>query len=76
MGKDKERCGDILCPLGRVFSDLEKSFRKNSSFYEHLGKSQVEFLKAVKSLVDGKIENLEKKSEGKKRKKATKIDVE
>ena len=76
MGKGKERCDEISCPLGRVFSDLEKSFWKNSLFHEHLGKSQVEFLKAIRSLVDGKIEDLEKKGEGKKRKKATKIDVE
>ena len=76
MGKDKERCETVSCPLGRVFSDLEKSFGKNSSFHEHLGKSQVEFLKAIRSLVDEKIENLEKKDDEKKRKRATKINIE
>ncbi|MBN2063132.1 MAG: hypothetical protein JW882_22195 [Deltaproteobacteria bacterium] len=76
MGKEKERCDTVSCPLGRVFVDIEKSFGKNSSFYEHFGRSQVEFLKAIRSLVDKKIQDLEKKGGGKKREKVTKIDIE
>ena len=76
MEKDKERCEEVSCPLGRIFSELDKSFLKNSSFHEHLGRSQVEFLKAIRSLVDWKIGDLEKKGEGKRSKKATKINIE
>ena len=67
----------VLCPLGRFFSDLEKLTGRKAKFFEHLKQSQVEFLKAIRSLVDERIEDLEKKKpshEGKKR--ATKIKVE
>ena len=66
----------ISCPVGRFFSDLEKMSRKKSKFQEHLTRSRIEFLKAVKSLVDERIEDLEKKGTPRRRKKATKIKVE
>jgi len=50
-----------LCPIGRFFRDLERKVpRKKSKFREHLTRSRVEFLKAIRSLVDERIEELEK----------------
>ena len=64
------------CSLGRFFLDLEKASGNKSKFLEHLSRSKLEFLKAVKYLVDDKIEDLEKKGSAKGKKKATKIRVE
>ena len=66
----------VLCPVGKFFVDLEKACSKKSKFFEHLTGSRVEFLKAIRSLVDEKIEDLEKKGSTKARKKVTKIKVE
>ncbi|RJQ50251.1 MAG: hypothetical protein C4530_21945 [Desulfobacteraceae bacterium] len=67
----------FVCPVGRFFSDLEASFGRKSKFCEYLTKSGLEFLKAVRSFVDERIEDLEKGESGKKRKKKmTKIEVE
>lgn len=76
MGKDRKRREKVLCPLGRILLDVEKAFGKNPSFHEHMGRSRLEFLKAVRSLLDQKIEDLEEKGHGMKRKTAHKIDVE
>ncbi len=74
--KSDEISERISCPVGRFFSELEKVSRKKSGFLEHLTRSRVEFLKAVKSLIDDKIEALEKKGIPRGGKKATKIKVE
>lgn len=64
------------CPVGSFFSDMEKTFGKKSKFFEHLGRSQAEFFKAVRSLIDERIEGLEKKGTAEAGKKSTKIKVE
>ncbi len=74
--KDKDKNEGISCPIGRFFSDLEKASGNKSKFLEHLSRSKLEFLKAVKYLVDDKIEDIEKKGSAKGKKKATKIRVE
>ena len=66
----------ITCPVGKFFSDLEKMSRKKSKFMEHLTRSRVEFLKALRCLVDEKIEDLEKKGTHRGKKKTTRIKVE
>lgn len=76
MGKKKDEKEMVLCPVGRFFVDLEKVCTKKSKFFDHLTGSRVEFLKAIRSLVDEKIEDLEKKGPAKARKKVTKIKVE
>ena len=58
------------------FSDLEKVSGEKSKFFQHLNQSRVEFLKAIRSLVDERIESLEKKDSPKAGKKMTKIKVE
>jgi hypothetical protein len=75
MSKGKNEKEMLLCPVGRFFLDLQKASEKKSEFFDHLTRSRVEFLKAIRSLVDEKIEGLEKKS-AKDKKKVTKIKVE
>lgn len=74
--KSKEKDEKGTCLIGRFFSDLEKAFGDNSKFLEHLTRSKLEFLKAVKCLLDEKIEDIEKKGPSKAKKRATRIAVE
>ena len=75
MSKKKEQEESLYCPVGRFLGDLERVFEK-TEFRTHLRQSRIEFLKAVRSLVDEKIERLEKKSSSEVKKKMTKIKVE
>ena len=75
MEKERHKNSEAFCPVGRFFSDLEESFGKSSKFYGHLKNSRIEFLKAIRSIVDEKIEDLEKQSSGKKQR-SKKINVE
>jgi hypothetical protein len=76
MGKEKDENEVFVCPVARFFSDLEKLSGKRSGFAKHLSQSRIEFLKAIRSLVDEKIEGLENKPSKKGKKKITKIKVE
>jgi hypothetical protein len=79
MGKNKkEKKGQevVLCPVGRFFQDLEETAGVQSTFFEHLNKSRIEFLKAIRSLVDERIEHMEKKASHRGKKKASRIKVE
>jgi hypothetical protein len=75
MSKEKKEMEMVLCPVGRFFLDLQKASGKKSEFFDHLTRSRLEFLKAIRSVVDEKIEGLEKKR-SKDKKKVTKIKVE
>ncbi len=66
----------IVCPVGTFFADLEKSFGKKSPFYKHMTRSKIEFLKGLKSLLDERIQRLEKKGSPKSGAKMTKVKVE
>ena len=76
MARERKEADTVLCPVGRFFMDLERISGGKSKFFEHLNQSRVEFLKAVRSLVDERIEAIEKKDKKKSGKKATKIKVE
>lgn len=77
MGKEKRHEEEmVVCPVGRFFLDLERMSGKKSEFFEHMNKSRIEFLKAIRSIVDDRIEDLEKKESKKGKKKMTKIKVE
>jgi hypothetical protein len=65
----------LHCPVARFLGDLERVC-ENSEFMNHLRQSRIEFLKAVRSIIDGKIEHLEKKVSSGVKKKMTKIKVE
>ncbi len=76
---EKKNDGDASkasCPIGRFFQGLEDLSKSSPEFLEHLDRSRLEFLKAVKTLLDGKIETLEKKRKPGKRKVARKITIE
>jgi len=75
MAQKKVEEDVFVCPVGKFFSDLEKVSLKKSKFFEHLNLSRVEFLKAIRSLVDERIQDLEQKA-SKSEKRATKIKVE
>ena len=75
MPKEKENPETVGCPVARFFTEMEKTYGKKSSFFAHLHQSQIELLKAIRSLVDDRIGDLEQKKEGG-RKKVTKIEVE
>ena len=66
----------INCTVGSFFRDLDKTFGKKSPFYEHMTRSKIEFLKGVKSLLDERIQTLEKKGSKKAGAKLTKVKVE
>jgi hypothetical protein len=76
MAKQRNEKEMVSCPVGRFFLDLEKACGKRSKFFEHIAQSRMEFLKAVRSLLDEKIEDLEKKGSGKATKRMTRIKVE
>jgi hypothetical protein len=75
MVKQKEE-EMVVCPVGRFFMDLQRGSRKKSKFFEHLDLSRIEFLKAIRSLIDERIEGLEEKKSSRQEKKATKIKIE
>jgi len=66
----------IFCPVGTFFADLEKTLGKKSQFYNHMARSRIEFLKGVKSLLDDRIEYLEKRGPKKTGSGLTKVKVE
>jgi len=76
MGNNKKKNDMVLCPVGRFFQDLEENMGKDSKCYEHLSRSRIEFLRAIKTLIDNRIEILEKKTGPKAKKKIDKINVD
>jgi hypothetical protein len=66
----------VVCPVGSFLRDIEKTFGKKSKFVDHMTQSRIEFLKGIRSLVDERIEDLDKKESGKHKKKPTKIKVD
>jgi hypothetical protein len=76
MAKKREDEQMLVCPVGRFFMDLRKASTGKSKFFQHLDQSRIEFLKALRSLLDEGIERMEKKDRSGQEKKATKIEVE
>jgi hypothetical protein len=64
------------CPLCILFDLGTKLFGKESEFFKHLTNARIEFLLAIKSLIDRRIESLEKSKEKGKTSKYSRIDVE
>ena len=76
MAEKKHEQASPGCPVGSFFEDLEKVFGKKSRFFEHMTQSKLEFMKGLRSLLDARIESLEKKKSGDPAQKMTKIKVE
>lgn len=62
MAKASHKEEMMSCPATKFFTDLEKIYGRKSPFFEHLKSSRIEFLKAIRSLIDGRINSLEKRS--------------
>jgi len=76
MSRSKRHKVEAGCPVGRFFMGLETIFGAGPDMGDHLDKSQLELLKAIRAFVDGRIEAIEKKHSGKRQQKMTKIEVE
>ena len=76
MSKKKHRKETAGCPVGAFFKSMDEIFGAGSDIGEHLQRSQLELLKAIRSWADGRIEQLEKQHASKLKKKITKIKVE
>jgi len=76
MSKKRNNEETIVCPVSKFFGDLQRLTNSKSKFSGHMNRARIEFLKAIRSLVDERIEHLEKASEHGKRKEASKIKVE
>lgn len=66
----------FVCPVGRFFKSFEGTGGKRSPALDHISKSGLEFLRAVRCLVDDQIDRLEKREKPTTGERATKIDVE
>ena len=75
MAAKKREPQMVVCPVGRFFMDLENVFGKKSDFFKYMTRSRIEFLKAMRALLDEKIDHLEKQKSPKKKKRMTKIKV-
>ena len=64
------------CPVGTFFQDVEKTFGRKSKFIDHMTQSRIEVLKAVRSLVDERIEELDRKKSKRGNKRVTKVKVD
>ena len=76
MARKNDEGVNFSCPVGSFFADMEKTFGKKSQFFEHLGQSKIEFLKAVRTLIDERIERVEKKGSSGPKRQTTEIKVE
>ena len=78
MAEDKKKKESTVdCPMARFCRDMENAFGKDSKFAAHLRRSRIEFLKGVKSIVEDRIDSLEKRANKKEKgKKIEKIEVE
>lgn len=61
MAKESHKDEMMSCPVAGFFADLGKIYGKKSPFFEHLKNSRVEFLKAIRSLIDVRIDGIEKR---------------
>ncbi len=76
--KEEEEIGieEAFRSLGRFFSWMEGRISPSSEFREHMVKSKIEFLRGIRTLIDKRIDDLEKRHPKKTDKKATRIKVE
>ena len=75
MAAKKGEQKTAICPVGKLFIDLESVFAKQSDFFKHMSRSRIEFLKAMRSLLDERINSLEKQETATSKKRMAKIKV-
>jgi hypothetical protein len=74
--KEAHEAKGFACPVGEFFAKTDRLRLKDLEFSDHLSRSGLEFLKAMRSLIDEGIGRLEKRDKRKPRDRATKIEVE
>ena len=62
--------------LGLFFSWMEEKITPGTEFREHMAKSKMEFLMGIRSLIDKRIDELEKRHAQKADKRATRVKVD
>ena len=62
--------------LGRFLSWVEARVSPGTEFREHMAKSKMEFLKGIRSLIDKRIDEFEKRHTRKTGKRATRVKVD
>jgi len=75
MAEKKPKEEATGCPVGKFFKDMDEILGRKSKFIEHMKQSRIEFLKGIRSLIDDRINDLEK-SRKRAGEKMTKIKVE
>ncbi len=75
-GEEEIGTEEAFRSLGRFVSWMEGRICPTSEFREHMAKSKVEWLKGIRSLIDKRINNLERKQPKKQGKRATRVKVE
>lgn len=73
--KEREKT-QMACPVCTLFNLGSQIFGMESEFFRHMTNARIEFLQAIKSIIDRRIESLEKAKEKTKKKKFSKISVE
>jgi hypothetical protein len=73
--KTSEREEAFVCPVCILLGCLRDMTDRKSAFFQHMNNARIEFLQAVKSVIDERIEAI-KKGGGAGRSKLTKIKVE
>jgi len=68
--------GLLSCPVANLFADLQDMLGRKSGFFKHMNQSRIEFLKAMRALLDGRIQSLEERGSGRPARKKIRIKVE
>ena len=76
MAQKKNKEQMVVCPVGKFFMDLEEIMGRKSSFFEHMTRSKIEFLKGMRSLLEEQIDRCEKKGAKNSGRKMTSIKVD
>ncbi len=65
----------FVCPVCLILGSLRNMTEKKSAFFQHMQNARIEFLEAIKALIDERIEAV-KKGTGARKSRLTKIKVE
>ena len=76
MASENSREDMYGCPVGSFIRDVERTFGKKSKFVDHMTQSRIEVLKAVRTLVDERINDLDRKKSKTGKKRMTKVEVD
>ncbi len=76
MTKKESTKEKISCPIGKFISAFGKQIGINSEFHTHMKQSRIEFLKAIRTMIDKRIDIIHQEKNCADKKKVTKIEME